>query len=107
VNGRFFSRFSVGGTLLPGHTLPVATYDCDVTWDSHEMSDTKYSTPELLKLFCSATPFSKTFFYATPLLDSLEQCLSTGCIVHPRVYQNFPGVYHRDGVYRGVRGVCS
>ena len=30
----------------------------------------------------------------------LEQCLSTWCIVHPRVYQNFPGVYHRDGVYQ-------
>jgi len=37
----------------------------------------------------------------------LHQCLSTGCIVHPRVYQNFPGVYHCDGVYRGVPGVCS
>jgi len=29
------------------------------------------------------------------------QCLSTRCIVHPRVYQNFPGVY------RGVPDVCS
>ena len=34
---------------------------------------------------------------------SLEQCLSTGCIVHPRVYQNFLGVYHCDGVYQ----VCA
>jgi len=30
---------------------------------------------------------------------TLEQCLSTGCIVHPRVYQNFPRVYRRDGVH--------
>jgi len=35
------------------------------------------------------------------------QCFSTGCIVHTKVYQNFPGVYHRDGVYRSVPDVCS
>jgi len=37
----------------------------------------------------------------------LWQCLSTRGIVHPRVYQNFPGVYELDGVYRGVPDVCS
>ena len=36
-----------------------------------------------------------------------NQCLSTGCIVHPRVYQNFPGVYHRGGMYRGIPDVYS
>jgi len=37
----------------------------------------------------------------------LDQCLSTGCVVHPKVYQNFPWVYHCDGMYRGVPDVCS
>ena len=41
------------------------------------------------------------------LRNHVDQCLSTGCIVHPRVYQNFLGVYHCDGLYRGVPGVCS
>ena len=44
---------------------------------------------------------------ASELQGYLEQCLSTGCIVHPRVYQNFPGVYQLHGVYRGVPDVCS
>jgi len=30
----------------------------------------------------------------------LEQCLPTGCIAHPSVYQNFPGVYQLHGVYQ-------
>ena len=29
----------------------------------------------------------------------LSQCLSIGCIVHPRVYQNFPRAYQLDGMY--------
>jgi len=36
---------------------------------------------------------------------ALKQCLSTGCIVHPKVCQNFSGVYDRGGVYRGVPDV--
>jgi len=30
----------------------------------------------------------------------LAQCLLTQWILHPRVYQNFPGVYQLDGVYQ-------
>jgi len=30
------------------------------------------SIPGLLKRFCSAAPFKKRFFYAAPLLDSLD-----------------------------------
>jgi len=30
----------------------------------------------------------------------LKQCLSTGCIVLTRMYQNFPGLYHRDVMYQ-------
>jgi len=41
------------------------------------------------------------------LVEALLQCLSIGCIVHPRVYQNFPEVYQLDGVHRGVPDVCS
>ena len=41
------------------------------------------------------------------IVGSLDQCLSTGCIVHTRVYQNFPGVYQLHSVYRGVPDVCS
>jgi len=37
----------------------------------------------------------------------VEQCLSTGCIVHPSVYQNFPRVYQLDGVRMGLPDVCS
>ena len=33
-------------------------------------------------------------------MNVLKRCLSTGCVVQPRVYQNFPGVY------RGVPDVC-
>jgi len=49
----------------------------------------------------SATHNQKIFFGCR-----LEQCLSTGCIVHPRVYQDFPGVFQPDGVCRGVPDVC-
>jgi len=40
------------------------------------------------------------------ICSGLAQCLSTGRVVHPRVYQNFPGVYQLDGVYRGVPYMC-
>jgi len=83
-----------GGERLPCNYLYVSS----VTF----MSVTVQCLYTLLINICtlSSTICSRIPLTGTYLTLCTMQCLSTGCIVHPRVYQNFPGVYHWDGVYQ-------